>query len=199
MTPGTAESLTGSLTRPLQAVLAFGSNLAGDLGDPEEQIRRAAATVAAQPGVTVTGASALYATAPWGVTDQAEFRNSVLLVEVDGRVGGPLGLLHLCQAREQEARRVRDRHWGPRTLDIDLVSVSVDGVPVRSDGRWGEELILPHPWAHERAFVLVPWVDADPSATLGGVAVSALVADLVRRDPDALGGVRWLADVAWAP
>jgi 2-amino-4-hydroxy-6-hydroxymethyldihydropteridine diphosphokinase len=196
MTPGTAESLTGSLTGPLQAVLAFGSNLAGDLGDPEEQIRRAAATVAAQPGVTVTGASALYATAPWGVTDQAEFRNSVLLVEVDGRVGGPLGLLHLCQAREQEARRVRDRHWGPRTLDIDLVSVSVDGVPVRSDGRWGEELVVPHAWAHARAFVLVPWQDADPSSTLGGTPLADLIAACPEED---VSGVRALPDVAWAP
>lgn len=190
---------TADVTGTMHAVLAFGSNLAGDLGDPVEQIRRAAATVAHRPGVTVTGASSLYATEPWGVTDQAEFRNCVLLVETDGRIGGPLDLLHVCQDREQEARRVRERHWGPRTLDIDLVDVRVDGAEVTSDGRWGEELILPHPWAHERAFVLVPWLEADPGAVLADTTVADLVADLDRRDAGALAGVRRLPDVRWMP
>jgi 2-amino-4-hydroxy-6-hydroxymethyldihydropteridine diphosphokinase len=183
----------------MSAVVAFGSNLPGDLGDPAEQIRRAARTLAVQPGVTVTGASAMYATEPWGVTDQAEFRNSVLLIDVADSVGGPLGLLHLCQEREQEAHRVRDRHWGPRTLDIDLVSVSAAGAEVVSDGRWGEELILPHPWAHERAFVLVPWLDADPSATLRGTPLPELLGGLADGDPASVAGVRRLPDVPWVP
>lgn len=187
----------------MRAVLAFGANLPGDLGDPAAQIARAAAELAASPGLTVTAASAMYATEPWGVQDQEEFRNSVLLAEVDDDVYSPRDLLHLCQDREQAARRTRTRHWGPRTLDIDIVSLwrssqgSQDSLQeIHSDGRWGTELVVPHPWAHARAFVLVPWEDADPAATLDGQPLSRLIAAC---PADEVAGVRALPDVAWVP
>ncbi|AWT27008.1 2-amino-4-hydroxy-6-hydroxymethyldihydropteridine pyrophosphokinase [Corynebacterium provencense] len=180
----------------MKAVLAFGANLPGDLGDPVAQIARAARSLAESPGITVTAASAMYATPPWGVEDQAEFRNSVLVVEVDEALFSPLDLLHRCQDEEKAAHRVRHRHWGPRTLDIDLISLWSAGVEIHSGGRWGAELVLPHPWAHARAFVLVPWNDADPAATLDGQPVAGLMASCPAGD---LAGVRALPDVAWAP
>ena len=63
------------------------------------------------------------------------------------------------------------RHWGPRTLDVDIVQI--DGVT--SDD---PELTLPHPYAHQRAFVLVPWLAADPDAELNGTSVRELIAGL---------------------
>lgn len=181
--------------RAVPAVLAFGSNLPGTLSAPEDQIRRAAHALAGTDGVDGVrplAASAMYATAPWGVTDQEEFRNCVLVVET---TLSPLTLLHHCQDLEQAARRVRSRHWGPRTLDIDII----DYAGVRSEGQWGEELVLPHPWAHQRAFVLAPWLDADPQAVLDGRPVRQLLADLDGGDADALAGIRALPDVRWAP
>lgn len=187
----------------MRAVLAFGANLPGEAGDPAVQIARAAAALAATPGITVTASSAMYATPPWGVTDQAEFRNSVLVADVDDALFTPPDLLHRCQREEQAAHRVRQRHWGPRTLDVDVVSLwaagAGDGGELRelhSDGRWGDELVVPHPWAHARAFVLVPWADADPAATLGGRPLADLLAAC---PPDEVAGVRALPDVAWAP
>lgn len=181
----------------MKAVLAFGANLPGDLGDPAAQIAHAAASLATTPGIGVCASSRMFATPPWGVTDQAEFRNCVLVAEVDDALFSPLDLLHRCQAEERDAHRVRDRHWGPRTLDVDLVSLTGgDGREIHSDGRWGGELVVPHPWAHARAFVLVPWRDADPDATLGGVPLD----ELIDACPDAdVAGVRALPDVAWAP
>lgn len=184
----------------MRAVLAFGANLPGDLGDPAAQIARAAAALASTPGIRVTSTSRMYATPPWGVTDQAEFRNSVLVAEVEDALFTPLELLHRCQREEQAARRVRRRHWGPRTLDIDIITLWDDsgdsGGEVHSDGRWGGELVVPHPWAHARAFVLVPWQDADPAATLGGTRVRELIDACPVED---VAGIRPLTDVAWAP
>ncbi|HIW91999.1 MAG TPA: 2-amino-4-hydroxy-6-hydroxymethyldihydropteridine diphosphokinase [Candidatus Corynebacterium avicola] len=170
-----------------RAVVAFGSNLAGPLSGPEEQIRVAAAALADRDGVAPVAASAMYATAPWGVTDQDEFRNSVLVVDT---TLSPLELLHLGQSLEQEARRVRERHWGPRTLDIDLVHIEGEA----SDT---DELRLPHPWAHERAFVLVPWLDADPDAVLSGRPVADWLAEL--GSEAATEGIRPLPEVEWSP
>jgi len=118
-----------------------------------------------------------------------------------------LSFLHLCQEQEQAAHRTRDRHWGPRTLDVDIVSLFEDakntgdahpipGREIHSDGRWGTELVVPHAWAHARAFVLVPWLDADSAATLGERPLAELIEDC---PPGDVAGVRPLSDVAWAP
>jgi len=113
-------------------------------------------------------ASPVYATPPWGVTDQGDFLNAVLIVDVDCT---PLELLRRGQKLEEAAERVRVRHWGPRTLDVDIVQI--DGVT--SDD---PELTLPHPYADQRAFVLVPWLAADPDAELNGTSVRELIAGL---------------------
>lgn len=113
--------------------------------------------------------SPVYETAPWGVTDQDDFLNAVLIVSGDV---DEWGWLRRGQALEQAAGRVRERRWGPRTLDVDVVTV--DGV--RSSD---PELLLPHPGAHERASVLVPWLDVEPDAVVPGHGpVRSLVAGL---------------------
>jgi 2-amino-4-hydroxy-6-hydroxymethyldihydropteridine diphosphokinase len=157
-----------------RAVLSVGSNL----GDRLAHLR----SVLVAAGPALVAASGVYETAPWGVTDQDDFLNAVLIVDDQARDAG--AWLAFCHDRERAAGRVRDRRWGPRTLDADVVDVDAS----TSDD---PALTLPHPRAAERAFVLVPWLDADPSARLSGRPVAELVAllpaaelDGVRRRPD---------------
>lgn len=155
----------------MRAVLSIGSNLADRwalLRGVAEEFRTE--TVATSP---------VYATPPWGVTDQGEFLNAVLIVDVDST---PLELLRRGQRLEEAAERVRERRWGPRTLDVDVVTV-LDPEELHSAD---PVLTLPHPHAHERAFVLVPWLAADPHATLDGTSVAELLAEL---DPAEVAGI----------
>lgn len=144
----------------MRAVLSIGSNM--------EDRRALLQTVFDEFADETIAASPVYATPPWGVTDQGDFLNAVLIVDVDCT---PLELLRRGQKLEEAAERVRVRHWGPRTLDVDIVQV--DGVTSEDP-----ELTLPHPYAHQRAFVLVPWLAADPDAKLNGTSVCELIAGL---------------------
>ena len=153
----------------MRAVLSIGSNM--------EDRRALLQTVFDEFAEETVAASPVFATPPWGVTDQDEFLNAVLIVDVDCT---PLELLRRGQKLEEAAERVRVRHWGPRTLDVDIVQI--DGVT--SDD---PELTLPHPYAHERAFVLVPWLAADEHAELTGTPVRELVASL---DSDDVAAVK---------
>ena len=144
----------------MRAVLSIGSNM--------DDRRALLQTVFDEFAAETVAASPIYSTPPWGVTDQDEFLNAVLIVDVEE---SPLELLRRGQALEQAAERVRVRHWGPRTLDVDIVQV--EGVTSSEP-----ELTLPHPYAHERAFVLVPWLAADPDARLGDTPVADLIAAL---------------------
>ncbi|MBE7339495.1 2-amino-4-hydroxy-6-hydroxymethyldihydropteridine diphosphokinase [Corynebacterium aurimucosum] len=153
----------------MRAVLSIGSNM--------EDRRALLQTVFDEFAEETVAASPVYATPPWGVTDQDEFLNAVLIVDVDCT---PLELLRRGQKLEEAAERVRVRHWGPRTLDVDIVQI--DGVT--SDD---PELTLPHPYAHERAFVLVPWLAADEHAELNGTPVRELIAGL---DEDEVAAVK---------
>ncbi|OFP73132.1 2-amino-4-hydroxy-6-hydroxymethyldihydropteridine diphosphokinase [Corynebacterium sp. HMSC078C09] len=153
----------------MRAVLSIGSNM--------EDRRALLQTVFDEFAEETVAASPVFATPPWGVTDQDEFLNAVLIVDVDCT---PLELLRRGQKLEEAAERVRVRHWGPRTLDVDIVQI--DGVT--SDD---PELTLPHPYAHERAFVLVPWLAADEHAELNGTPVRELIAGL---DEDEVAAVK---------
>lgn len=159
-----------------RAVLSVGANL----GDAEATLRDLLAAFRAD--LDVVAVSPLYATPPWGVTDQPEFRNGVVVADTTLT---PPELLRYCQARERDAGRERTRRWGPRTLDVDIVTVRVDG----EDVTWDDAaLTLPHPWALDRAFVVVPWLDVEPDARLGGTRVADV-------DVDATG-LRWI-DGGW--
>ena len=138
----------------MRAVLSVGSNLGNRLAHLQ------LAVDVLQPRVM----SPVYETAPVGGVEQDDFLNAVLLCDLDA---GPAW--ELAQRAEQEADRERVVRWGPRTLDVDVVV---------ADGPVPDGLELPHPRAHSRAFVLVPWADVDPSAVLPG---HGPVADLLAR------------------
>ena len=104
--------------------------------------------------------SSIYRTPPWGPVPQDDFYNLVLIVEDDAVDAG--GWLERCFAAERAEGRERVVRWGPRTLDADVVTVDDDRTDADLD------LVLPHPRAHERAFVLVPWAEIDPTAVLPG-------------------------------
>jgi 2-amino-4-hydroxy-6-hydroxymethyldihydropteridine diphosphokinase len=153
-----------------RAVLALGANL----GDRAAALQGALDALAEQ--TQVVSVSAIYQTEPVGGPAQPEFYNAVVVVDTDLSAGALLDLAHRI---ENAAGRVRTVRWGPRTLDVDIIAVDEE----RSDD---PTLTLPHPRAHERAFVLLPWLDADRDATLpghGAVAdlVAALDADGVHR------------------
>jgi 2-amino-4-hydroxy-6-hydroxymethyldihydropteridine diphosphokinase len=160
------------------AVLSIGSNM----GDRLAHLQ----SVVDGFGAAVRAVSPVYETEPWGGVDQDGFLNAILLT--DARELSGHDWLRRGQALEQAAERVREKHWGPRTLDVDVICCHDGAAEVRSDD---EDLVLPHPHAHQRAFVLIPWLAVDPAATLtvGGEqrSVAGLVADL---DPSERSDVR---------
>ncbi len=118
--------------------------------------------------------SEVFVTPPWGPVAQDDFDNAVLVVDADAVE--PMDWLRAGFALEDAAQRTRERRWGPRTLDVDVVSVSIGGHIEVSDD---PVLTLPHPRAQERAFVLIPWLDADPDAQLWTPSGVRPVRDLV--------------------
>lgn len=154
-----------------EVVLAFGSNQ----GDRGEIIRAAQNQLAAHPALSAWRVSPLRETlalTPQGVDpDAPRYLNGVVICTT---TLSPEQLLELAHEVEAEFGRVRAEQWGDRTLDIDIISFG--GVARRSD-----TLTLPHPRAHERDFVLAPWLDLDPDAVLLG---HGRVADLLARIGD---------------
>lgn len=166
-----------------RAVLALGSNI----GDRQAFLYDAYRHLIETPGVRMVSASPIFENPPWGPIAQDSFLNAVLIVDDMNRTAA--GWLELAVALERNSGRIRDVKWGPRTLDVDVIAVFQNGEPVSYST---EDLQLPHPFAHERAFVLVPWLAADTSAVLPGHgAVSALVAALPEEERSA---VRLIAD-----
>ncbi len=154
------------------AYLGLGSNL----GDRLPTLQRAVGLLAAEPAITVTRSSRVYETTSVGGPPQPDYLNAVLEVETSLSARD---LLTACGRVEEALGRVRGERWGPRTIDIDVLT-------------YGDELIdepgltVPHPRMHERGFVLVPLLELCPDPTLpGGVRVAGL-----RLAPDAIGGVR---------
>jgi 2-amino-4-hydroxy-6-hydroxymethyldihydropteridine diphosphokinase len=164
----------GSGREPRRVVLALGSNL----GDREENLQGAVDALFDAPGLRFLAVSPVYETAPVGGPRQPDYLNAVIAVRtaLPARV-----LLDRAHGVEEAFQRVRSEVWGPRTLDVDLI---VCGDEISDD----PELTLPHPRAHERAFVLAPWHDIEPGAVIPG---RGPVADLLRTV--GLAGVRRLA------
>lgn len=169
-----------------RAVLSIGGNRGDALG-----LLRGVAAAAADDGI-LSACSSVYATPPWGGVEQDDFLNAVLVVD---HPGTPRDVLAWGFAREEAAGRTREVRWGPRTLDVDVVTARVDDDEVVSAD---PELTLPHPRAAERAFVLVPWAEVEPDARLAGRPLAELVA---RLDPADVAAVRrldaGLAPVGW--
>ncbi|MHA3701621.1 2-amino-4-hydroxy-6-hydroxymethyldihydropteridine diphosphokinase [Jatrophihabitans sp. YIM 134969] len=158
-----------------RAVLSIGSNL----GDRLAHLHTAVDVF--RPWLVA--ASGVVETPPWGPVEQPDFLNAVLVV--DDERAAPADWLERAHAAEQRAGRTREVHWGPRTVDVDVVTVSDGDAEIRSDD---PVLTLPHPRSAERAFVLVPWAAVESDATLGGRRVADLLAgvdrDGVRERPD---------------
>ena len=135
-----------------QAIIALGANL----GDSASTLRAAAERIACIPGVSVSSASCIYRSEPAYLEEQADFYNAAMMVDCALE---PLPLLHELQNIEQEFGRVRTVANGPRSLDLDIIDFA--GVVCDSS-----ELILPHPLALERGFVVEPLLELVPEYRL---------------------------------
>ncbi|MFW0787530.1 2-amino-4-hydroxy-6-hydroxymethyldihydropteridine diphosphokinase [Gordonia sp. CPCC 206044] len=178
-------SAPGAERAVTRAVLSAGSNIGDRLAHLAGVVERFADEV--------VSVSPVYSTAPWGGVEQDDFFNITLVVEGPYRASD---WLEIGAELEQAADRTREVRWGPRTLDVDVITVSgADGV-IRSDD---PTLTLPHPRAAERAFVLVPWLAADPQAMLWTPQGITPVAELIERiDPAERAGVVRVADAPGA-
>ncbi|MFZ1174937.1 MAG: 2-amino-4-hydroxy-6-hydroxymethyldihydropteridine diphosphokinase [Mycobacterium sp.] len=163
-----------------RVVLSIGSNL----GDRLARLQ----SVVDGLGEAVLAVSPVYETDPWGRPDQAPFLNAVLIAD-DPACDGQ-GWLRRAQQFERAAGRVRGERWGPRTLDIDLIAC-YDETEVTSREN---NLTLPHPLAHLRAFVMIPWLAIDPDAQLtvagGPRPVASLLAELEPADRESVRATR---------
>ncbi|CAL9476318.1 2-amino-4-hydroxy-6-hydroxymethyldihydropteridine diphosphokinase [Streptomyces sp. enrichment culture] len=164
------DAADATLQNPKRAVVSLGANL----GNRLETLQGAVDALEDTPGIRVKAVSPVYETEPWGVEpgSQPSYFNAVVVLRT---TLPPSSLLERAQAVEEAFHRVRDERWGPRTLDVDIVAYA----DLRSDD---PQLTLPHPRAHERAFVLAPWLDADPAAELPGHGPVAELLDAVTRD-----------------
>jgi len=148
--------------KPTAVVLALGSNL----GDRLANLRGAVDALCAEPGLDCVAVSPVYETIAVGGPAQPDYLNAVLVAATSLPARA---ILDRGLAAEAARHRVRGPRWGPRTLDVDVI---VYGDEVSTD----PDLTLPHPRAHERAFVLAPWHDVDPGAVIPG---RGRVADLL--------------------
>jgi 2-amino-4-hydroxy-6-hydroxymethyldihydropteridine diphosphokinase len=157
-----------------RAALALGSNLGERLA-----LLRLGIRDLVSDGVDLIAVSSVYETDPVGGPDQGAYLNAVIVVETTLE---PPELLARAQGAEAAQHRVRAERWGPRTLDVDVLSISdlVSDDPV---------LTLPHPRAHQRGFVLVPWAEIDPEYVVP--RLDATVAELLDRlSAEDVAGVR---------
>lgn len=145
-----------TLHNPKRAVISLGSNL----GNRLETLQGAIDALEDTPGLRIKAVSPVYETEPWGVPagSQPSYFNAVVVLKT---TLPPSSLLERAHAVEEAFHRVREERWGPRTIDVDIVAYADE---VSDD----PALTLPHPRAHERAFVLAPWHDVDPEAQLPG-------------------------------
>lgn len=194
---------------PVRAYLGLGANV----GDARATLRDAIAALTALPGARLRGVSRLYRTAPVGVTDQPDFLNAVVALDVPAPPGGDLaagaiGLLVSLKDLERDFGRRHRRRWGPRELDIDLLlygdaRLAIDrpsgGLPLSADAdpaAAARLLEVPHPSMSDRLFVLAPLADLAPDLVPPGWAttVEACRDELAARDPAAVAPIgRWVA------
>ncbi|OJF93497.1 2-amino-4-hydroxy-6-hydroxymethyldihydropteridine pyrophosphokinase [Pararhizobium antarcticum] len=156
--------------------------LGGNIGDPAASMARALATLDARPDCSVKAVSRLYRTPPWGKTDQAWFFNACAEVETTLL---PDDLLDTCLSIEREMKRERLERWGPRTIDIDVLTYGDASLA-------SEKLEIPHPRMTSRGFVLMPLADFAPRMVIAG----RMVADWLEQ-ADIAGIEAASADATW--
>lgn len=142
-----------------KAWLSLGANI----GDPPAQLADAVDRIISQPQIALIAASSVITTKPWGKTDQPDFANMAMSIVTSLK---PLELLEILQGIELAMGRERIEVWGPRLIDIDIIAYDrrIDLSP---------RLTLPHPYAHERDFVLDPLREIDPDTADWVIAMAA--------------------------
>lgn len=142
--------------------VGLGSNVANELGSPVEHLQQALASLKAHEQIQSVSVSSFYISAPMGPQDQPDFVNAVAGFET---TLAPFELLTFCQQLEQQAGRRRLRHWGERSLDVDILLYgSVQMATAK--------LTLPHPGLLERNFVLLPLRELSPDLVIAGKPIS---------------------------
>lgn len=126
--------------------------IGANLNDPQQQVKDAIEELGLLPQTKLLKASSLYHSKPVGPQDQPDYINAVASIRTELE---PLALLDALQALEQQHGRVRKRHWGERTLDLDILLIDQQIIE-------SERLIVPHPYAAERSFVLFPLEEIAP-------------------------------------
>lgn len=143
--------------------------LGANLDHPQQQLEQALQELARLPNVTLVAQSSLYHSKPVGPQDQPDYVNAVAALETNLE---PLALLDALQQLEQDHGRIRKRHWGERTLDLDIILI--DDCVIDS-----ERLKVPHPFAQQRSFVLYPLAEISPQLIFpDGAALQQLLTEL---------------------
>lgn len=182
--------------------------LGANLGDARRTLRAAVDALASLPGARLAGVSRLYVTRPVGVTDQPDFTNAVValdLVAGDDPEATAVGLLVDLKRLERALGRRPSRRWGPRAVDLDLLDLgphrlSIERPPAgRSLDAWkgSPALEVPHPRAQARLFVLEPWADLAPDLEPAGWHGTVAAARDRQRAAEGRGAVRAIA--RWDP
>ncbi|WP_113928206.1 2-amino-4-hydroxy-6-hydroxymethyldihydropteridine diphosphokinase [Bacillus sp. P14.5] len=155
--------------------LSLGSNV----GDREQYLKKAIQQLNEHHEIEVAGVSSIYETDPVGYTDQGEFLNLVLEIRTSL---SPHALLNQCLQVEKDLGREREFRWGPRIIDLDILLYNQENIET-------EELIVPHPRMHERAFVLMPL--AELSQTIKHPKFNTSIMALLDEIPDKEGVRLW--------
>lgn len=146
---------------PLDATIGLGSNI----GDKAANIDTAVALLTRDSDVRLVKRSRKYRSAPWGVTDQDWFVNAAISVATKL---SPIELLRKCQYVENEMGRVRKLRWGPRLIDVDVLTYGDQTIDT-------PDLKVPHPLIAERSFVLLPLRDVTPDVRINGATLDDLI------------------------
>ncbi len=143
--------------------------LGANLDQPQQQLEQALVELARLPNCKLVSHSSLYHSKPVGPQDQPDYVNAVALLETQLE---PLALLDALQQLEQDHGRIRKRHWGERTLDLDIILI--DNQVIES-----ERLTVPHAFAQQRSFVLIPLAEINPQLVFpDGIALEQLLTGL---------------------
>ena len=174
------DTITGEMHPIRRAVISIGSNL----GERRTNLQGALDSLSDTPEVWVTSVSPVYETEPVDAPpDSRDYLNAVVLLDTTLSARTLLERAHAIEAAYGRERDLENEKNAPRTLDVDLIVVG--------DRRADEvDLQLPHPRAHERAFVLVPWLDLEPEAEIPGAGPVAELAEKTGRE-----GVRLREDI----
>ncbi len=161
------------LSKPMRAWLGLG----GNLDNPIDSMAKALRMLDVRDDTKVVSVSPAYRTPPWGKTDQAWFHNACAEIETTLK---PLALIAICLEIERSLKRIRMERWGPRIIDIDILSAQDEAG--RAIDMRETALELPHPRMHERAFVLVPLSDIAPLLQVGNRTVAEWVRNCDRSE-----------------